>query len=67
MDLVLELGGLNDSAKLDERDFEATRRTIAQYMAAGILFPEEIRNAERIIRQLNIMTRSSGVDSLSIK
>jgi len=30
-----------------------TREIIMQYMSAGILFPDEIRQAEQILRQLS--------------
>jgi len=32
-----------------------TREMISQYVAAGILFPEEVRHAERILRRINTM------------
>ena len=30
-----------------------TREMISQYLAAGILFPEEVRHAERILHRIN--------------
>ena len=34
-------------------DASITRETISIYLSAGILFPEEIRRAQQILRRLN--------------
>jgi len=46
------------SQALYDQEFETgnsgiTREIIMQYMTAGILFPDEIRQAEQILRQLS--------------
>jgi hypothetical protein len=58
MNLDFELGGFDDGAEYDASDLNITREKIEQYLSAGILFPEEIRNAERNLRHLNKMTGS---------
>ena len=58
MYLDFELGGDNDIAEYDSGDLVTARETYEQYLAAGILFPEEIRNAERILRRLIKITLS---------
>ena len=40
-------------AEYDSGDLVTARETYEQYLATGILFPEEIRNGERILRHLN--------------
>ncbi|MGB5615458.1 MAG: hypothetical protein WBM78_01370 [Desulfobacterales bacterium] len=61
MKLDFELSGFDDVAEYDASDLNATREKIEQYLSAGILFPEEIRNAERILRHLNKMTGSVAI------
>ena len=58
MSLDFELGGDNDIVEYDSGDLVTARETYEQYLEAGILFPEEIRNAERILRLLNKITGS---------
>lgn len=53
MFLDFELGGDNNIAEYDSGDLTTARETYEQYLSAGILFPEEVRNAERILRHLN--------------
>lgn len=50
MHLDFALGGDIDSAEHDANDLTTARATYEQYLAAGILFPEEIRNAEGMLR-----------------
>jgi hypothetical protein len=50
MHLDFGLGGDIDSAEHDANDLTTARATYEQYLSAGILFPEEIRNAERMLR-----------------
>ena len=40
-------------SEFNSLDSGVSRELIVQYIAAGILFPEEIRHAEKILRQLN--------------
>jgi hypothetical protein len=40
-------------ADYDSNDLTTARETFELYLSAGILFPEEIRNAERVLRRLN--------------
>ena len=61
MKLDFELSGFDDGAEYDASDLNTTREKIEQYLSAGILFPEEIRNAERILRHLNKMTGSVAI------
>ena len=60
MKLDFELSGFDDGAEYDTSDLSTTREKIEQYLSAGILFPEEIRSAERILRHLNKITGSTG-------
>jgi hypothetical protein len=62
MNLDLELVGLDDGAQYDASDLNTTREKIEQYLSAGILFPEEIRNAEQILRRLK--KRSGSTERL---
>jgi hypothetical protein len=56
MNWDVELSGMDEGAKYDASDLNTTRKGIEQYLSAGILFPEEIRNAEKILRHLNKIT-----------
>lgn len=38
--------------EIDRNKAGMTRETIAQYLSAGILLPEEVRYAEKLLRQL---------------
>jgi hypothetical protein len=40
-------------SEVDQSKERMIREVIYQYIAAGILFPDEIRHAETILRQLN--------------
>ncbi|MGD8950838.1 MAG: hypothetical protein PVI34_07670 [Desulfobacterales bacterium] len=60
MKLDFELSGFDDDAEYDASDLNTTREKIEKHLSAGILFPEEIRNAERILRHLNKNTGSTG-------
>jgi hypothetical protein len=53
MPLDFELGEFDNGAEYDASDLNTTRDKYKQYQSAGILFHEEIRNAERILRHLN--------------
>ena len=61
MSLDFELGGDNDIVEYDSGDVVLARETYEQYLEAGILFPEEIRNAERILRRLKKLAVSQNV------
>ena len=61
MSLDFELGGDNDIVEYDSGDLVTARETYEQYLEAGILFPEEIRNAERILRHLKQLAVSQKV------
>jgi len=61
MSLDVELGGDNDIVEYDSGDLVTARETYEQYLEAGILFPEEIRNAERILRRLKKLAVSQNV------
>jgi hypothetical protein len=50
MHLDFGLGGDIDSAEHDANDLTTARATYERCVSAGILFPEEIRNAERMLR-----------------
>jgi|GEM_PF-3203298 len=56
MNLDVELSVMDEGAKYGASDLKTTRKKIEQYLSAGILFPEEIRNAEKILRHLNKIT-----------
>ena len=53
MHLDFGLDGDIDSAEHDANDLTTAKTTYEQYLWAGILFPEEIRNAERMLRYFN--------------
>jgi len=52
MDSEFELSEIYD-AEFDLSNSGITRELIVQHIAAGILFPDEIRHAEKILRQIN--------------
>lgn len=52
MSFDFELGGDKDRAEYKPSDLVTARETFYQYLSAGILFPEEIRNAERVLSRL---------------
>ena len=54
--LDVELGGFDNGVQYDAGDLNTTREKFEQYLSAGILFPDEIRNAERILRHLKKIT-----------
>jgi len=58
MDQEFELDEVDHLLTTKEMPSGITREKIRQYMSAGILFPDEIRMAERIIRRLNDIYRS---------
>ena len=53
MDLDVELSEIIYGSEFDTGSSAITREVIVQYISAGILFPDEIRQAERILRLLN--------------
>ena len=53
MDLDVELSEIIFRSEFDTGSSSITRDIIVQYMSAGILFPDEIRQAERLLRILN--------------
>jgi hypothetical protein len=53
MDIEFELSEAIFGSKLDGKNTGITRDIIMQYISAGILFPDEIRLAEQILRRLN--------------
>ncbi len=53
MSLEFELSEAINGAEYDASNSGIIRDMIMQYIAAGILFPEEIRHAEQILRRLN--------------
>ncbi|MGA8282401.1 MAG: hypothetical protein WB853_16015 [Desulfobacterales bacterium] len=59
MHLDFDLDGDIDSAEHDANDLTTARATYEQYLSAGILFPEEIRNAERMLRYFNKIAGAS--------
>ena len=56
MNLDVESSAMDDGAPYDASVLNTTREKTEQYLSAGILFPEEIRNAERILRHLKKMS-----------
>ena len=59
MNLGIEMiDPIDSNSDIDESDPEVTREKIAQYISAGILFPHEIRVAERILSNLSKFYRS---------
>ena len=58
MSLDFELGGFDNGAGYDASDLNTTREKFEQYLSAGILFPEKIRSAEKILRHLKKMSGS---------
>ena len=59
MNLDFDLGGDIDSAEFDANDLTTARATYEQHLSAGILFPEEIRNAERMLCCFNKVAGAS--------
>ena len=59
MSLDFELGADNDSTEYTENDLPTARETYEQSLSAGILFPGEIRKAERILRYLNKIDKAT--------
>ena len=53
MSLEFELSEAIYSAEFDASNSGITRDMIMQYIAAGILFPEEVRQAEQILRHMS--------------
>ena len=53
MKLDVELSEIIYDSEFDTGNSAITREIIVQYMSAGILFPDEIRQAERLLRILN--------------
>ena len=56
VDSESESSRINYPSEFDVNDSGITRELIMQYIDAGILFPEEIRHAEQILRQINQIT-----------
>ena len=59
MDAESELSKVAYPSEFDVNDSGITRELIRQYIDAGILFPEEIRQAEELLRQTNEVTNKS--------
>ena len=59
VDSESEFSRINYPSEFDVNDSGITRELIMQYIDAGILFPEEIRHAEELLRQINEMTQIS--------
>ncbi|MGB8333150.1 MAG: hypothetical protein WCE56_01515 [Desulfobacterales bacterium] len=59
MHLDFDLDGDIDSAEHDANDLTTARATYEQYLSAGILFPEEIHNAERMLHYFNKVAGAS--------
>ena len=53
MGLELELSDVLNGSEFDGDISAITREVIVQYISAGILFPDEIRQAEQILRLLS--------------
>ena len=53
MYLDVELSENIYGAEFDTGNSAITREIIKQYISAGILFPDEIRQAEQLLRLLN--------------
>ena len=53
MALKFELDDALYGPEFDGVNADITREVIMQYISAGILFPDEIRQAEQILRHLN--------------
>ena len=53
MDLDVELSKAIYGPEFDNGTSTLTREIIVQYISAGILFPDEIRQAERLLRILS--------------
>ena len=53
MDLDVELNEIIYGSEFDTGKSAITREVIVQYISAGILFPDEIRRAEQLLRILN--------------
>jgi hypothetical protein len=58
MSLNFEISEDTGRAEYDAGDLTTARETYEQHLSAGILFPEEIRNAERVLRYLNKFSES---------
>jgi phage portal protein BeeE len=54
MSLDFELGGDKYRAEYDSNELSTAKETYEQYLSAGILFPEEVRNAERVLSRLKL-------------
>ena len=52
MNSEFELSEIDD-AEFNSSNSGFNRELIMQYIAAGILFPDEIRRAEHMLRQIN--------------
>lgn len=52
MELELELSEMLSGSEFEVGNSAITREVIVQYISAGILFPDEIRQAEQILRLL---------------
>jgi hypothetical protein len=53
MDLDVEPSEMTYGSEFDTGNSAITREIIVQYISAGILFPDEIRQAEQLLRILN--------------
>ncbi len=56
MDADSVLTKVDYPSEFDVTDSRITRELIMQYINAGILFPEEIRQAEELLRQTDEVT-----------
>ena len=53
MSLEFDLSEIIHSSEFDKNDSSITRKLVMQYLAAGILFPNEVRLAEQMLRNLS--------------
>ena len=56
MNMEFELSEIINSTEFDTSSSSITRKLVMQYMSAGILFPDEVRYAEQILRHLYTKT-----------
>lgn len=56
MGLEFELSEIIQSVEFHMGDSSTKRSLIMRYMSAGILFPDEVRQAEQILRHLTSKT-----------
>ena len=56
MGLEFELSEIFQSLEFETGDSSIKRNLIMRYMSSGILFPDEVRQAEQILRHLTSKT-----------